>query len=218
MKKEELYKYIDHTVLKATTSWEDVKKVCDEALVFRMASVCIPGCYVKRARSSFPTLNISTVVGFPLGNCSTAAKVAEARQALEDGANEIDMMVNLGWVRDKEFKQVIAEIKEVREAVGKVVLKVIIETCYLDEEEKFMLCRCVTKAKADYLKTSTGFGTAGAKLDEVKLIRRTVDPGIKVKASGGIRTKADMEEFIYAGATRIGTSRAIEILSKEDDE
>ncbi len=217
MKKEELYKYIDYTALKPDTSWEDIQKLCEEALVFRMASVCIPSCYVKKVRSSFPNLNICTVVGFPHGNCSTAAKIAEARQALEDGANEIDMMINLGWVRDGEFNQVTQEIREVKEAIGKMVLKVIIETCYLDYDEKFKLCRCATKAKANFIKTSTGFGTSGATLEEVQMIRRTADPGVKVKAAGGIRTKKEMEDYINAGATRIGSSNAIAILSKEDD-
>ncbi|MCC8029749.1 MAG: deoxyribose-phosphate aldolase [Lachnospiraceae bacterium] len=219
MKKEELFKYVDHTALKADTSWEDIRKLCDEALVFRMAAVCIPSSYVKRAHESFPSLNICTVIGFPLGNASTEAKLAEAQQALVDGANEIDMMINLGWVRDKEFKKVTEEIRAVKELIGKNhILKVILETCYLDYDEKYALCRCATKAHADYIKTSTGFGTAGAVLEDVKMMRRTADPGVQIKASGGIRTKQEMEDYINAGSKRIGTSRAIEILAKEDDE
>ncbi|MCD8133731.1 MAG: deoxyribose-phosphate aldolase [Clostridiales bacterium] len=219
MKKEELFKYIDHTALKADTSWEDIRRLCDEALVFRMASVCIPSSYVKRARESFPALNICTVVGFPFGNASTEAKLAETQQALADGANEIDMMINLGWVKDKEFKKVTEEIRSLKELVGKNhILKVILETCCLDYDEKYMLCRCATKARADYIKTSTGFGTAGANLEDVQMMRRTADPGVQIKASGGIRTKAEMEAYINAGCKRIGTSRAIEILGKEDDE
>lgn len=219
MKKEELFKYIDHTALKADTSWADIKKLCDEALVFRMASVCIPSSYVKRVRETFPTLNIGTVVGFPLGNANTEAKLAETRQALADGANEIDMVVNLGWVKNGDFKMVTEEIRSVKELVGKDhILKVILETCYLDHEEKYMLCRCATKAHADYVKTSTGFGTAGAVLEDVKLMRKSADPGVQIKASGGIRTKKDIEAYINAGCRRIGTSRAIEILTNTDDE
>ncbi len=219
MKKEELFKYIDHTALKADTSWSDIKKLCNEALVFRMASVCIPSSYVKRAKDSFPMLNIGTVVGFPLGNANTEAKLAETRQALADGANEIDMVVNLGWVKNGEFEKITEEIRSVKELVGKDhILKVILETCYLNQEEKYMLCRCASKAHADYVKTSTGFGTGGAVLEDVVLMRKSVDPGIQIKASGGIRTKKDMEAYIHAGCRRIGTSSALDILAKEDAE
>lgn len=215
MKKEELFKYIDHTALKADVSWEEIKKLCDEALVFRMASVCIPSSYVKRVRERFPTLTICTVVGFPLGNANTEAKLAETQQALADGADEIDMVINLGWVKNGEFKKVTEEIRSIKDLIGKNhILKVIIETCYLNDHEKYELCRCVTKAGADYIKTSTGFGSAGASLEDVRLMRKAVDPFVQIKAAGGIRTKEEMEAFLNAGCRRIGTSRAIEMLAK----
>ena len=165
MKKEELYRFVDHTALKAVTTWNEIQQLCQEARFFRMASVCIPSSYVKRAHEYFPELNICTVVGFPLGNASTEAKLAETRQALEDGANEIDMVINLGMVKNQEYSQVTEEIRLLKEATGDKILKVIIENCYLTEEEKIRMCEAVTEAGADFIKTSTGFGTGGATLE-----------------------------------------------------
>lgn len=212
MKKEELYKYVDHTALKAFVSWKECSLLCQQALMFRMASVCIPSCYVKRAHDAFPELNICTVVGFPLGNANTASKLAETRQALEDGAREIDMVINIGWVKGGRFEEVTEEIRLLKRAVGDKILKVIIETCYLTEEEKIRMCQAVTEAGADYIKTSTGFGTGGATLEDVRLMRKHIGPHVKIKAAGGIRSKEEMEAYIEAGCSRIGTSSALTIL------
>ncbi len=214
MRKEELYRYVDHTALNAWSSWKDIKNLCNEAIIFRMSSVCIPSSYVKRVSDSFPGLNICTVVGFPLGNANTAAKVAETRQAIADGANEIDMVINIGLVKNSKFHKVTDEIRQVKEAAGDHILKVIIETCYLTEDEKIAVCRCVSEAEADYIKTSTGFGSGGATLEDMKLMREHIDPGVKIKAAGGISTREEMEQYIEAGCSRIGTSRAIRILSQ----
>ncbi|MCD8148388.1 MAG: deoxyribose-phosphate aldolase, partial [Clostridiales bacterium] len=212
--KEELYRYVDHTALNAWSSWKDIKNLCNEAIIFRMASVCIPSSYVKRVSDSFPGLNICTVVGFPLGNANTAAKVAETRQAIADGANEIDMVINIGLVKNSKFQKVTDEIRLVKEAAGEHILKVIIETCYLTEDEKTAVCRCVSEAGADFIKTSTGFGSGGATLEDVKLMREHIDPQVQIKAAGGISTREEMEQYIEAGCSRIGTSRAIRILSQ----
>lgn len=213
MKKEELFKYVDHTALKAFTTWEEIRNLCHEARIFRMASVCIPSSYVKRAHEMFPELNVCTVIGFPLGNASTAAKLAETRQAIADGANEIDMVINIGMVKNKLYDQVTEEIRLIKEETGNHILKVIIETCYLTEEEKIRLCRCVSEAGADFIKTSTGFGTGGATLEDVKLMKKYVDPSVKIKAAGGVRSREEMEQYIQAGCSRIGTSSAIQMLS-----
>ena len=165
MKTEELFAYIDHTALKACTTWEEIQTLCKEALSYHMASVCIPACYVKRAHDLFPELNICTVVGFPLGYSSTEVKLAETKQALEDGAREIDMVINLCDVKNRDFAKVKKEINSLKNQVGSRILKVIIETCYLDKEEKIAMCGAVTQAGADYIKTSTGFGTAGASFE-----------------------------------------------------
>lgn len=212
MKKEELYRYVDHTALKAFTTWGDVEQLCQQARIFRMASVCIPSSYVKRAHMHFPELNICTVVGFPLGNANTEAKLAETRQAILDGANEIDMVINIGMVKNQQFDEVTEEIRLLKKETGNHILKVIIETCYLTEEEKIRMCEAVTKAGADYIKTSTGFGTGGATLEDVKLMKEHVGPDIKIKAAGGIRSREEMEGFIEAGCCRIGTSSAIQML------
>jgi deoxyribose-phosphate aldolase len=216
MKKEELYRYVDHTALKAFTTWEEIRVLCQQAVFFRMASVCIPSCYVKLAHERFPELNICTVVGFPLGNANLEAKLAETRQALMDGANEIDMVINIGMVKNGKFDAVTDEIRQLKQAVGDHILKVIIETCYLTEEEKIKMCEAVTIAGADYIKTSTGFGTGGATLEDVELMKAHIGPGVKIKASGGIRSKEEMERFILAGCSRIGTSSAIEMLQNAE--
>lgn len=212
MKKEELYQYVDHTALKAFTTWKEIKKLCEEALQYQMASVCIPSCYVARAHGAYPELKICTVVGFPLGNANTAAKLAETEAALQDGAQEIDMVINVCDVKNGEYEKVTAEICALKQVCKDHILKVIIETCYLTEAEKIAMCHCVTEAGADFIKTSTGFGTGGATLEDVKLMRKYVGNNVKIKAAGGIRTKEDMEAFLKAGADRIGTSGAITML------
>lgn len=214
MRKEELYNYVDHTALKAFTSWKDIQNLCHEANIFRMASVCIPSSYVKQVHDRFPGICICTVVGFPLGNANTAAKLAETRQAVSDGASEIDMVINIGWVKNRQYHLVTDEIRQIKHEIGDHILKVIIETCYLTEEEKINLCECVTNAGADYIKTSTGFGSAGAALEDIKLMRAHIGPNVKIKAAGGIRSREEMEAYIEAGCSRIGTSSAIQILGE----
>lgn len=213
MTKSELYSHVDHTQLKAFATWGDIEKLCDEAIKFQTASVCVPPCYIKRIHDTYAEkINICTVIGFPLGYSVTASKVVEAKEAIKDGANEVDMVVNISDVKNHDYKKVEEEIKEIKAACGDKILKVIIETCYLTDEEKIELCKCVTNAKADYIKTSTGFGTGGATFADVKLFAENIGKDVKIKAAGGIRTQDDMEEFLRLGADRLGTSSAISIL------
>ena len=213
MTKEQLFSYVDHTQLKAFATWEDIKKLCDEAVEYKTASVCVPPCYIKRIADTYgDKINICTVVGFPLGYSTTEAKVQEVKTAIEDGVSEIDMVVNISDVKNGDYEKVEEEIKALREACGDKILKVIIETCYLTEDEKIAMCKAVTNAKADYIKTSTGFGTGGATLEDVILMKNNIGPDVKIKAAGGIRTKEDMVAFVEAGCSRLGTSSAIDIL------
>ena len=214
MRSEEILSKVDHTLLKADASWESIVRLCEEAEEYHTASVCIPPCYVKRVRERFEKLVICTVIGFPLGYSVTAAKVAETAQAVLDGADEIDMVVNITDVKNHRYEEVENEIRAVREACREQVLKVIVETCYLTEEEKIAVCEAVTKAGADYIKTSTGFSTGGATFDDVALLRRHTPPHVLVKAAGGISSKEDAERFLALGADRLGTSRLVK-LAKE---
>jgi deoxyribose-phosphate aldolase len=213
MKDEEILSHIDHTLLKAAAGWPEVKKLCEEAVRCHTASVCVAPSYVKRIREHFPALNICTVIGFPLGYNTTDIKVAEAVRAVEDGAGEIDMVVNLGDVKNGDFDKVAAEIRQIRRAVGNRILKVIVETCYLTEEEKIRLCGSVTEGGADYIKTSTGFGTAGANIEDIRLFKRHIGPKLKIKAAGGVKTREDMELFLGEGCDRIGASSAVAALA-----
>lgn len=208
MDRKEILSHIDHTQLKAYAAWGDIKKLCEEALELHTASVCVPPCYVKRIKEAYPDLNICTVVGFPLGYSVTEAKAAETKKALEDGAGEIDMVINITDVKNGDYDAVEREIRTLKEITGEKILKVIIETCYLTEEEKIRLCQIVTRAKADYIKTSTGFGTSGASLEDIRLFWEHIGPDVKMKAAGGIRTKEDMEEYLKEGCERIGSSAA----------
>lgn len=218
MEKEELYRCVDHTALKAYTAWEEIEKLCEEAVSRRTASVCIPSCYVKRVNETYgKQLTVCTVIGFPLGYANTEAKIAETRAALSDGADEIDMVINLCEVKNGNYKQVEDEIRLIKAETGEKILKVIIETCYLTKKEKIAMCRAVTNAGADYIKTSTGFGTAGAVLEDVQLMKEHIGSEVKIKAAGGIRSKEDMEAYIDAGCERLGTSSAIEILEHAGD-
>ncbi|MDO5022312.1 MAG: deoxyribose-phosphate aldolase [Eubacteriales bacterium] len=202
--------HVDHTLLKATSTWEQVKTLCEEAVKYNTASVCIPPSFVKKAFENYgDKITICTVIGFPLGYNTTAIKKAEVEDAIKNGATEVDMVVNLGDVKEGNFDKVEQEIKVLREASGKHILKVIVETCYLTEEEKIKLCECVTNAKADYIKTSTGFGTGGATLEDIELFKKHIGKDVKIKASGGIRTREDIEAFLAAGADRIGASSAV---------
>lgn len=216
MEAKEMLKYVDHTQLKAFAVWEDIKKLCDEAIEFETASVCIPPCYIKRVHDAYgDRINICTVVGFPLGYSVTAAKIAEVRQALADGANEIDMVVNISDVKNGDFDAVEKEIAALKKEVGDKILKVIIETCYLTEEEKIALCKAVSNAGADFIKTSTGFGTGGATIEDIRLFKANIAPHVRMKAAGGVKSVADLEAFINEGCARIGTSSAISLIKKQ---
>ena len=208
MYRKEILSHVDHTQLKAYATWEDIKKLCEEAVELHTASVCVPPCYVKRIKDAYPDLNICTVVGFPLGYSVTEAKAAETKKALEDGAGEIDMVINITDVKNGDYDAVEREIRTLKEMTGEKILKVIVETCYLTEEEKIRLCEIVTRAKADYIKTSTGFGTAGASLEDIRLFWEHIGSEVKMKAAGGIRTKEDMEAYLKEGCERIGSSSA----------
>ena len=217
MDKKEILKHIDHTLLKAVATWEDIKVLCDEAIKYETASVCVPACYISRIHETYgDKINICTVVGFPLGYSVTEAKVLETRKAIEDGANEIDMVINISDVKNGDLEKVTKEIAALKEACGDKILKVIIETCYLTEEEKIAMCKAVTEAGADYIKTSTGFGTAGATIEDIRLFKRQIGPNVKMKAAGGVKTIADLEMFINEGCDRIGTSSAVNMLKGEE--
>ena len=212
MNNADIFPHIDHTQLKPTATEEQIKRLCEEALTYGTASVCIPQSYVKFARENFPTLNICTVIGFPLGYTTAAAKCFETRDAIANGANEIDMVVNLGHVKDGKFSEVTREIRDVKTACGDKILKVIIETCELTVNEKTELCKCVTDGGADYIKTSTGFGSAGANIEDIRLFKKHIGDNVKIKAAGGIRTRGQLEEFLSEGYDRIGTSSAVALL------
>ncbi len=213
MTKQEMLSHVDHTQLKAFATWEDIQTLCEEAITFQTASVCVPPNYIKRIQDTYgDKVNICTVIGFPLGYSVTEAKVEETRQAVKDGAQEIDMVVNISDVKNGLYEKVEEEIKAVKAACHGKILKVIIETCYLNEEEKIAMCKAVTNAKADYIKTSTGFGTGGATLEDVRLFRKHIGEDVKIKAAGGISTIEDMEAFLAEGCDRIGTSRAVGLL------
>ncbi len=210
MNQNELMKHIDHTLLKADCTWNDIVKLCDEAITFQTASVCIPPTYVKRIHDTYgEEINICTVIGFPLGYSVTGSKVTEARQAVSDGANEIDMVINITDVKNELYDKVRNEIALVREACDNHKLKVIIETCYLTDDEKKMMCGIVTETGADYIKTSTGFGSAGATMADIMLMKANIGPNVKIKAAGGITTLEEIEQYIEAGCDRVGTSRAV---------
>ena len=209
-----LNKYIDHTILKATASSTDVQKLCEEAIEHEFYSVCVNGCYVADAKHLLQgtDVKVAAVVGFPLGAMATAAKVFEAKEAVENGASEIDMVINIAKLKDGEFEFVENEIRQIKEAIGDNVLKVIIETCYLTDEEKVKACELSLAAKADFVKTSTGFGTGGATYEDVKLMKSVVGNNAKVKASGGVRDKETAQKYVDLGAERLGTSSGIEIV------
>lgn len=210
MTKQEILGKVDHTQLKAYATWEDIRRLCDEACANHTASVCVPPSYVKRIREAYGDgITICTVVGFPLGYSVREAKLAEVAQALKDGCDEIDMVVNIGDVKGGLYAKVEDEIRAIKDACGKHVLKVIVEACYLTEEEKIAMCRAVTNAGADYIKTSTGFGTGGAVREDVELFGKHIGPNVKIKAAGGIATLEDVEMFIGLGCDRVGTSRAV---------
>lgn len=213
MKETEMLHYVDHTLLKAVSEWEDIKKLCEEAIEFQTASVCVPPCYVKRIHNEYgDKLAICTVIGFPLGYNTKETKAFETKQALEDGAAEIDMVINITDVKNGDYKKVEEEIALLKQITGDKILKVIIETCYLTKEEKIAMCHAVTNAGADFIKTSTGFGTDGATLEDIALFKEHIGPEVKIKAAGGIRSLEDLSAFIDSGCSRIGTSSAVNLV------
>lgn len=212
---EEILPHVDHTLLAATATKGEIEKLCEEAEMYHTASVCVPSSFVKEIRERHPGLRICAVAGFPLGNMSKAAKVFESRQAVFDGADEIDIVLHIGALKDGNAEYVTDEIAAVKEAIGDHVLKVIIETCFLTEEEKILACECVTKGGADYIKTSTGFSTKGADLSDIALFKKHIGKNVKIKAAGGIHTKKEMEDFLAAGCDRIGASGAVKAYLKE---
>ena len=205
--------HVDHTLLSATASWDEIKNLCDEAVQYKTASVCVPPSYISGIRELYPTLNICTVIGFPLGYNDTTVKTAEARLAVNEGANELDMVINITDVKNGMFRIVESEIGALKKVAGNNILKVIVETCYLTEQEKITICRAVTDAGADYIKTSTGLGPKGATMEDVLLFKEHIGPGVKIKAAGGIRSREDMVAFLEAGCSRLGTSSAVKLLT-----
>ena len=217
MKIEEILAKVDHTLLSQTATWEEIKKICDDGMKYKTASVCIPASYVKRAKEYVgDKLPICTVIGFPNGYSTTETKCFETADAVKNGADEIDMVINIGWLKDKKYAELTDEIKRVKAACGGKILKVIIETCLLLDDEKIEMCRIVTESGADFIKTSTGFSTAGATFDDIALFAKHVGPNVKIKAAGGISSVADAEKFISLGASRLGTSRIVKIVKAEN--
>ena len=208
--KEEILKKVDHTLLKQTSTWEDIKKLCDDAIKCNTASVCIPPCFVKQAKEYVgDKMKICTVIGFPNGYNLTKVKMYETEQAVEDGADEIDMVINVGKLKEKNYDYILNEINGIKSKCNGRILKVIIETCFLTEEEKIKMCEIVSQSYADYIKTSTGFSTGGATLEDIELFKKHMKNGKKIKAAGGIKNFDDAEEFVKAGADRLGTSRLV---------
>lgn len=214
----EIVSRVDHTILKPEAVWTDVERVCNEAVKYNTASVCIPPSFVKRVRSAFPNLNICTVIGFPNGYNSPLVKEYEARMALSDGADEIDMVINIGLVKEGRYDEVLAEILLIRDVCRDKILKVIIETCLLNEEEKTEMCKVVTRAGADYIKTSTGFSSGGATRRDILLFKEHIGEAVKIKAAGGIKSLEDASDFIAFGADRLGTSSIIRLIDGKKNE
>lgn len=208
---------VDHTLLLQGATWDEIKQICDDAMKYGTASVCIAPCFVKQAAEYMAgKVPVCTVIGFPNGNMTTAVKVFETKDALENGADEIDMVINIGWVKEGRYDLVEDEIRRIKEVCGSHILKVIIETCLLTNEEKMQMCKVVTASGADYIKTSTGFSTAGATFADIELFAKHVGEGVLIKAAGGISSMADANKFIELGASRLGTSRIIKILKEKD--
>ena len=217
MDKEKILAACDHTLLLQGSTWEEIQTICDDAIKYKTASICIPPCYVKPAKEYMgDKMKICTVIGFPNGNMTTAVKVFETKDALDNGADEIDMVINIGMLKAGDYDYVLNEIKEIKQACGDHILKVIIETCLLTDKEKIKMCELVTKAGADYIKTSTGFSTSGATFDDVKLFKDHVGSNVKIKAAGGISSLEDAEKFMELGADRLGTSRIVKIIKADN--
>lgn len=206
----------DHTLLAQTATWDEIKGICDDAMKYHTASICIPPCYVKQAAEYMNgAIPVCTVIGFPNGNHTTASKVFETKDAIANGASEIDMVINIGQLKAKNYDYVLDEIKQIKAACGDLVLKVIIETCLLTDEEKIKMCEIVTESGADFIKTSTGFSTAGATFADIELFAKHVGKGVQMKAAGGIGSLEDAEKFMELGASRLGTSRIVKIVKAQ---
>ncbi len=214
---KEMLSHVDHTLLTQQATWEEIKRICDEAMEYHTASVCIPPSYVKQAADYLAgNIPVCTVIGFPNGYMTTKTKEFETKDAIENGAEEIDMVINIGWLKDKKYDLVEEEIRTLKAACGDKILKVIIETCLLTEEEKIKMCEIVTNAGADYIKTSTGFSTAGATFEDIELFAKHIGENVKMKAAGGIASLSDVEKFLELGADRLGTSRIIKLVRNEE--
>ena len=219
MELNEILSKVDHTLLAQTATWEEIRAICDDGMKYHTASVCIPASYVKQAAEYVDgKLTICTVIGFPNGYSTTASKCFEATDAVHNGAEEVDMVINIGWVKDQRWDDLLEEIKAVKQHCEGRLLKVIIETCLLTDEEKIKMCEIVSDSGADHIKTSTGFSTAGATFHDVELFAKHVKPGVKIKAAGGISSLEDAEKFIELGASRLGTSRVVKIVKKLEAE
>lgn len=217
MTQEEMLTHVDHTLLTQTATWDEIKQILDDAVKYKVASACIPASFVKDAVDYVDgRLPICTVIGFPNGYATTASKVFMARDAVKNGAKEVDMVINIGWLKDKKYAEIEAEISAIKEAVGELILKVIIETCLLTDEEKIKMCEIVTSARADYIKTSTGFSKAGATFDDIKLFSKHIGKDVKIKAAGGIASLEDAYKFLELGADRLGTSRIIKLVKGQE--
>lgn len=213
METKEILKHVDHTLLLQGSIWDEIKQICDDAMEYKTASVCIPPCYVRQAAEYMgEKVAVCTVIGFPNGNTTTAAKIFETKDALSNGASEIDMVINIGWLKDKKYDLIEEEIKSLKDVCGEKILKVIIETCFLANDEKIKMCEIVTEAGADYIKTSTGFGGAGATFEDIELFSKHIGKGVKMKAAGGITSLNDAVRFLELGADRLGTSRIIKLV------
>lgn len=216
MEIKEILNKVDHTLLSQGATWEEIKSICDDGMKYVTASVCIPASFVKQAKEYVgEKLEICTVIGFPNGYSTTATKVFETADAVKNGANEIDMVINIGWLKDKKYDEILNEINEIKKACNGKILKVIIETCLLSDDEKIKMCEIVSKSNADYIKTSTGFSTAGATKEDIELFAKHTTNGKKIKAAGGIASIKDAEEFVKLGASRLGTSRIVKIVKNE---
>lgn len=217
MNVKEILQHVDHTLLQQTATWEEIKQLCDDAIQYQTASVCIPPAYIKQASEYvLGKMAVCTVIGFPNGYMTTKTKEFETKDAIANGADEIDMVINVGWLKDKKYDLVEEEIRILKAACKDKILKVIIETCLLTDEEKRKMCEIITKAGADYIKTSTGFAGGGATFEDIKLFAANVGEGVKIKAAGGISSMEDAEQFLSLGADRLGTSRIIKIVKKEE--
>ncbi len=217
MEVKQLMKHVDHTLLAQAATWEEIKQICDDAMAYGTASICIPPSYVKQAKEYVKdNMEVCTVIGFPNGYSTTAVKEFEAKDAIAGGASEIDMVINLGWLKDKKYDLLKEEISRLKAACGDKILKVIIETCLLTEEEKIKMCEIVTKAGADYIKTSTGFSAAGAAFADIEVFAKHIGPNVKIKAAGGIASIDDAEKFLSLGADRLGTSRMIKLVKGQN--